>query len=453
MCSMRLFDLVKTTSFRLALTFLVLFTAAAAALFSFVAWQTKDFLSQRVDEWLLRETRTLAALPPDVIETRLAARQADGATLERPFVLFDAAGRRLAGSAIPLPAAPETPTPFNFKVAGNGAGTHFRGIVQSLQSGDRLLVAQGVGEQREFNELLANAMLLGAIVTAALGLLGAAFVGAGSVRRIDGISSAARRIMNGDLTQRLPKGPAGGDIDRLATVVNDMLDEIEHLMHEVKGVCDNIAHDMRTPLTRMLAGLERARRRAVTADDYATYVDEAVVEIRGILKTFSALLRISEVEDGVRRSGFVDVDVAAVVLDAVEFYEPLAEERGVSLTYRKGHSSIVKLSGDPNLLFEAVGNLIDNAIKFTPRGGQATVELEVVDTKTRIVVEDSGCGIPPEEAEAVLRRFHRAERSRHSPGNGLGLSLVAAIARIHGMDLLIEQPPAGCRVVLQAPNS
>lgn len=450
---MRLLDLARTTSFRLALTFLVLFSIAASSLFAFLAWQTTDFLIKRNDDWLLREMAGLQDMTPDAIKARLISRQANGLSLERSFALFDSSGQLVAGSNVPLPAnVPAEPVPFDFKVHVGSHRMPFRGLVRRLADGSRLLIAQDVAEQNEFNELLANAMLFGAAVTAALGLLGAGLVGLGSVRRIDGITRATRKIMNGDLAQRLPTGRAGGDIDRLAAVVNDMIEEIEHLVHEVKGVCDNIAHDMRTPLTRLLAGLERARRRAVTADDYARCVDEAVVEVQGILKTFSALLRISEVEDGIRRSGFVAADMAAITQDAMEFYEPFAEEREVALSFENTAGPATTIQGDPNLLFEAIGNLIDNAIKFTPSGGRASVTISRVATDIRLVVEDTGCGIPQEEAEAVLRRFHRAERSRHQPGNGLGLSLVAAISRLHGISLLIEHPDMGSRIVLTVPQ-
>ena len=253
---MRPLELARTTSFRLALTFLLLFSIAAASLFAFIAWQTSDFISKRTDEWLLREMSGLQDVAPDVIRSRLVARQANGFSLERSFALFDASGRLLAGSDIRYPAnVPSTPVPLDFKAPDGNHRMPFRGVVRRLANGEQLLIAQGVGEQHEFNELLANAMLLGAAVTAILGLLGAALVGAGSVRRIETITRTARMIMNVDLAQRLPTGRAGGDIDRLAAVVDDMLEEIEHLVHEVKGVCDDIAHDMRTPLTRMLAGL------------------------------------------------------------------------------------------------------------------------------------------------------------------------------------------------------
>lgn len=448
---MRLLELVRTTSFRLAVTFLVLFSIAAACLFAFITWQTSDFVSKRVDEWLYRELTGLDKVGITEITARLKSRQENGMSLERSFSLFDASGQRLAGSDVSLPKHhPATVTPFDFFTNVDGHRLPYRGLVKVFDTGERLMIAQEINEQREFDELLSRAMMFGAIVTATLGLVGAGLIGAGSVRRIDRITQTAERIMHGDLSQRLPTGRASGDIDRLATVVNEMLDEIEHLMHEVKGVCDNIAHDMRTPLTRLLAGLERARRRSATADEYAASIDDAVIEIQGILKTFSALLRISEVEDGIRRSGFQPVSLASIAKDAIEFYEPFAEERGVDLALIGDDDEAGMVLGDASLLFEAISNLTDNAIKFTPEGGRATITLQQVGDRISLAVEDTGCGIPPEEVEAVLRRFHRTERSRHEPGNGLGLSLVSAIARLHGMGLSIEQPPVGCRIVLDA---
>lgn len=446
---MRLIELLHTTSFRLAIAFLVLFAVASGALFAFLSWETRDFLTDRTDEWLLREVNTFSPLDDQAITSRLATRESVNAVKERPISLFDPRGVLVAGSPMTLPAADKIkPDPHNFAALRAGKRAHFRGVMKSLPSGNTLLIAQDVGELREFNDVLTNAMILGAAVTAALGLLGAAFIGAGSVRQIHTISDATRNIMSGDLTQRLPALGGSGDVRRLVKVVNSMLDEIERLMHEVKGVCDNIAHDMRTPLTRMLAGLERARRRAVTADDYAEYVDGAIVETQSMLKTFSALLRISEIEDGARRAGFVPVDMKTVISDAVDLYEPLAEERGVELSVDFGAVPL-SILGDPSLLFEAVGNLVDNAIKFTPRGGAVKITLDGHLKRPRLSVEDTGPGIPPQEKELVLQRFHRGERSRHEPGNGLGLSLVAAIARLHGIDLSLGEQKSGCNVILE----
>jgi signal transduction histidine kinase len=219
-------------------------------------------------------------------------------------------------------------------------------------------------------------------------------------------------------------------------------------MHEVKGASDGIAHDLRTPLTRLLAGLERAHRRAASAGEYAAAVEEAIVETRGILATFSAMLRISEVEDGARRAGFSQLDLGQVATDVTELYDPLAEGKGVALALENPGPGPAELPGDPSLLFEAIGNLVDNAIKFTPPGGRVTVRVVRDGGKLGIAVADTGPGIPAVEREAVLRRFYRGEKSRHTTGSGLGLTLVAAVARLHGLRLTIEDAAPGCRVTL-----
>jgi signal transduction histidine kinase len=219
-------------------------------------------------------------------------------------------------------------------------------------------------------------------------------------------------------------------------------------MREVKGVIDGIAHDLRTPLTRVVAGLERARRRATTVDEYASAIDDAVIEIKGLVGTFTALLRISEVEHSARRSGFKTVNLGTVAADVTEFYEPLAEARDISLSLQS--EGPAEMEGDPDLLFEALGNLVDNAIKFTPAGGRVAVRVARPDGQLAVIVSDTGPGIPVHERDAVIRSFYRAEKSRHTPGSGLGLALVAAVARLHGLGLTIDGANPGCRVTLRA---
>jgi signal transduction histidine kinase len=195
--------------------------------------------------------------------------------------------------------------------------------------------------------------------------------------------------------------------------------------------------------------LERAQRRATSVEQHTAAIDGAIAETRGILSTFSAMLRISEVEAGVRRSGFKTVNLTALMTDVMEFCEPLAEEKGLLLSMEVDGFGSTEMMGDPSLLFEAIGNLVDNAIKFTPSGGKITVRVFRNDETFEITVSDTGLGIAAAERQAVLRRFYRAEKSRHMPGNGLGLSLVAAISRLHGLQLLIEDASPGCRVILR----
>jgi signal transduction histidine kinase len=286
-----------------------------------------------------------------------------------------------------------------------------------------------------------------------LALAGGVMVSLGTVRRIEAIHAVSRRIMAGQLSQRLPLGKSNDDFDKLAGIVNVMLDEIERLMNEVKAAGDAIAHDLRTPLARLRGRLERARddeRRE--ADELRTDIDCAISQLDELVHTMQALLRLGAIEQGQRQAAFATLDLAETAHEVGELYAPLAEDRGVTLTVRAADRSLVL--GDRGLLFEAMVNLVDNAIKFGASGGHVQIEVVNTDAEVTMVVTDNGPGIAPEEREAVLRRFFRSDRSRSRPGTGLGLSLVAAIARLHGCKLAIEDGSEGqgCRIVLHCPR-
>jgi signal transduction histidine kinase len=451
MCSVRLVDLPRTTSFQLALRFLLLFGTASLVLFAFLYWQTASYVAVQIDNWLMREQAAFSVSDEADLRQRLGAHLVFDPSLERPLTLLDAAGHRLAGTMLDVPASKIAAMPRDrlsqFTIRQGSRTTTFRALLHQRASGELLLVARDMNDAQTFDRILIDAFIWGGLFTAILGLVGAAIVGADSVRRIDAITRAIQRIVSGDLSERLPTQGRRDDFDRLSVVINAMLAEIERLMQEVKGVCDNIAHDLRTPLTRLLAGLERTRRRAGPIEDHASAIDEAIVEMRGVLKTFAALLRISEVESGARRAGFTDADISEVLADAVELYEPAAEAKGIRLWLAPRDNPAV-IRGDPNLLFEVVANLIDNALKFTQRGGCVTVRGFAGNGTIGFQVEDTGPGIPEAERDAVQRRFYRTEASRHTPGSGLGLALVAAVARLHGMDLTIAGANPGCRITI-----
>ena len=450
---MRLTDLRRTTSFRLAVLFLLLFGTAATLLCGFLFLQTRSYLAQRADATLRVELTALDQMDRTELAQVLAAHVAMDRHLQRPFAWFDARGERIGGSALTPPRfqvlAHPIGQPFAFMLQRDGRTVHFRGLTRALTGQQFLLVAEDMTSIRAFRDLLLRSCLWGGAATILLGLIGAAIAGAGAVRRIDGITRAVQRIVRGDLAGRLPTPGRSSDLDRLALEINFMLGEIERLMLEVKGVCDNVAHDLRTPLTRLLAGLERARRRAGSMDDYAVAVDEVMQGIRGLLQTFAAMLRIAEVESGARRAGFAELDLVQISTDVVEFYEPIAEQKGVVL--RQLGDAAVPMRGDPSLLFEALGNLVDNALKFTPPGGQVGVRVFAGADGQGIEVSDTGPGIPPDQREAVLRRFYRAEQSRHTPGSGLGLALVSGVAGLHNMLVRISEANPGCRIALVGP--
>lgn len=413
--------------------------------------QTTHYINSRVDDWLTREQSFFGIVQRDGLVERLDAHVIADPTLERPLTLFDPTGHYLAGTRLALSpselGAMPRDVPFRFVLRQAGKVLVFRGLVHLRPNGNLLLVARDMEGVRQFAKMLLNAFVSGGLVAAILGLTGAAIIGADAVRRLDGVTRAIQRIVRGNLSERLPTHGRADDLDRLVLVINGMLGELERLMQEVKGVCDNVAHDLRTPLTRLLAGLERTRRRSAAAEDYAAAIDEAVVEIKDVLKTFAAILRISEVESGARRTGFTDVDLREVVADAAELYEPMAEAKGVRLLLASDHGPAV-MRGDPNLLFEAVGNLVENALKFAPPGSCVTVGGFARMGIVGLEVVDAGPGIPPGERDAVLRRFYRSETSRHTPGSGLGLALVTAVARLHGMDLAISDARPGCRITI-----
>ena len=446
---MRLTDLPRTTSFRLSVLFLALFGVSSMVFFGFLYWQATTYLNSSVDHWIQRDSVVYLGSPGDIVP-RLTTHAERDPDAWRPFGLFDRYGRYIAGN---LKSLPERPVPFGryfeYKLERNGMEAPFRGVGYRMANEDILILSYNVNEIRGFKHLLLDSMTWGGIMVFAIGIAGAVFTGLGAVRQISGVTSAVDRIVSGNLAERLPTRRGAGDMDRLVNLVNGMLDDIERLMREVKGVTDDIAHDLRTPLTRLLGGLERARRRAISAEEYARAVDEAIAETKAVLGTFSALLRIAEVEDGARRAGFTKVDLGRIAADVVEFHAPVAEERGVLLSFDTDAPSLTHMFGDPSLMFEAISNLVDNAIKFSPTGGCVGVRTFCHKGRIGVAVSDNGPGIPESEREAVLRRFHRLEKSRHTPGSGLGLSLVAAVAKLHGLSLTIDSSYPGSCVTLE----
>ncbi len=446
---MRLLEIPRTSSFRIALLFLLLFGAASVAMFVFIYWQTAGYLVSESDATFARLIATYKALDePSLIREIDEHWRVDPGRM-RPRSVFDASGKWLAGGLDTLPKIPAYDEPFEFAAADIDGNSHpVRAMAHRLPNGEILVVTQDMFDIRKFDSLLARAIALGGALVLVIGFIGAVAMGLGAQRRIDAFTGEIQGIVKGGLVGRLPVLGSSDDIDRLATVVNSMLDEIERLMSEVKGVCDDIAHDLRTPLTRLIAGLERAERRAASGEEFADAIAQAHEEARLLLATFRALLRISEIEDSARRSEFVAVDLNRVARDVVEFFEPIAEEKKITIRIEGGGSPVCVL-GDTHMLFDATCNLVDNALKFTQERGEVVVKTACVGREIVLEVRDNGPGIPEDEREAVLRRFYRSERSRHTPGNGLGLSMVAAVAKLHNMALVVEDGSPGCRIFLK----
>ncbi len=268
--------------------------------------------------------------------------------------------------------------------------------------------------------------------------------------RIAAIGATAGAIMRGDLRQRVPTAGSGDEFDALAGTINDMLAQIERLIDGVRNVSNAIAHDLRTPLAETRGRLEDLLRHRPAPDAAFAEVEEAVADIDRLIGTFNALLRLAEIDSGVRRAGFVRVDLGDVVRSVGDLYAPAAEARGVRFAGAANVS--VAVDGDPSLLAQASGNLVDNAVKYAPSGGQVTLGLALDGDAVRVVVRDDGPGIPDADKPKVVARFYRGDASRSAPGVGLGLSLVAAVAALHGGRLELADAHPGLAASLVLPR-
>jgi len=321
-------------------------------------------------------------------------------------------------------------------------------VATQTRDGRWLVLVRDNGSLFAVTRIILHALFWGVTLTIIPGIAGWHLLRRRPLRRIRAIQASAEAIVAGDLTRRLPLSNRRDELDMLATIVNAMLERIERLMHEVKGVCDNIAHDLRTPLTRLRAQLYRIQQQAGDDSTLAVQLDSVLGEADTLMARFRGLLRISELEDRQRRSGFVQLDPVPLLLELHDFYLPLAEE-GELVFKLQLPQTLPALNGDRALLFEAVANLLSNSIKFTPPGGEVILRGVSEGGFTRIEVLDSGPGIPEAEREAVFQRFYRAEGGHQKSGFGLGLSIVAAIAGLHGFALEVGSSElGGARLVL-----
>ncbi|MNM66122.1 Sensor protein QseC [compost metagenome] len=315
-------------------------------------------------------------------------------------------------------------------------------VAIKVRDGRWLLLVRDNGSLFVVTRIILHALLWGLSLTIIPGIAGWYLLRRRPLKRIRAIQASAEQIVAGDLTRRLPLSARRDELDMLAAIVNAMLDRIERLMHEVKGVCDNIAHDLRTPLTRLRAQLYRIRQHAGDDSPQADALEQAIGETDTLMARFRGLLRISELEDRQRRAGFVELDPHALLRELHDFYLPLAEDGEIALQLEMA-DQLPALHGDRELLFEALANLLGNAIKFTPAAGQVLLRARSDATGLRIEVHDSGPGIPEDERGAVLKRFYRSEQGHRHPGFGLGLSVVAAIVDLHGFALEVGASELG----------
>jgi signal transduction histidine kinase len=445
----RLKELFRTTSFRLTLLFGASFVGVMCLLFGLIYWKSAGYLTRQVDASLQNDAGEFAEAKPADWKKQVSEEIGDPRQ-KRTVAIFTTEGKLLAGNLKQVPRDFPVDGRVHEFTDGDSAAPHagdrvvIRALAKRMPTGELLVLAQNINELHKFHELILKAVKVAIALTVGLGIAGCVVMSIISLRRLDAMRRTSAKIMAGDLSQRFPTSDSDDDFHQLTRIVNSMLDEIERLMDEVKGVCDNIAHDLRTPLTRLRARLEGALWLSDRERDHQSAIEEAIRETDQLLNTFTALLRISEIEHGKRRAGFRNIDLRLVATEVGELYEPLAEEKGIKFQIKA--DSVLPIHGDRDLLFEAFSNLVDNAVKFTPSGGNVAVTLYQERGGTVFEVADTGPGIPQESREAVFRRFNRGDTTRLTPGTGLGLSLVAAVARLHLFELSIDDEGKGCRL-------
>ncbi|GLQ99566.1 sensor histidine kinase [Dyella mobilis] len=447
----------RATTSRLLLAYGVFFVIWGMVLLGYIYWETRHYLETRTDLQLKQQITYLRSLDEDHMLLALH----DYVILERTnynaWGLFDSHKKWLYGDVLQFPSglaidSDSVRMPTEQVISGPFAPpTPMLSVIATrLGNGEVLVLAHTTRIAARVGGIILHALWWGFSFTLVPGLIGGLILNRGPRRRIRQIESATQPIMRGDLRQRLPVSNRGDELDRLAAIVNDMLDQIERLMGEVKGVCDNIAHDLRTPLTRLRSQLYRVQQELSEDNPHASLIERCASDVDEVLARFRALLRISELEDRRRREGFVAVDLGETLERVYELYAPLAEDQQLQFDLHAEPGLVVQ--ADPDLLFEALGNLVGNAIKFTPAGGTVTLSAALGDAgRAHIEVADSGPGIPEELRHAVWQRFYRGDSSRDGSGHGLGLSIVAAIAKLHDFELSIDGGGTGTRMGMDCP--
>ena len=459
--------LVRTTAFRLTLVYLFLFAIFAASLLGYFAWNTRRLITEEITQTVNAETSEFNEIygrrglffVARAIEYRSLR---PGANL---YLLTSPTGQAIAGNVGSL--APGVMATIGWSETAyrrieDADDRDHRALVRvtELENGFRLLIGRDLAERRRLFGIVAKAAQWSILIVVVLGLGGGVFVARRVLTRIDAMSGTAHRIMVGDLSERLPVGRSGDELDRLAENLNAMLERIEALMAGLKEVSDNIAHDLKTPLTRLRNRAEEALAKSGCEADYRAALERTIEESDGLIRTFNALLMIARAESGQARGNMDDFDAAEVAGGIHELYEPLAEDDGMTL---KVKTEAAPIHGNRELISQALANLVENAIKYgkpaaQPAGSvvsmdsrQITIEARREGDQVLLSVTDRGPGIPEGDRKHVVERFVRLEASRTMPGSGLGLSLASAVATLHGGELRLGDAQPGLVATLALP--
>ena len=447
--------MIRSASLRFAALFGIVFALSALALVAFLWFSTANLLDRQVEAAINADAQGLVerwsegGIPALLltIQERLGENVDDDAIYE----VTDPLQRWVAGNLDKWPKKVELPGTF-YELQVARAGTRSLADVRryDLPGGFRLLVGRDVRGRVELRRLLTNALFSSLLVIAVLGAAGAFVIRKLFRRMVAEVSATAEAIAGGDLTPRVRRSGSGDEFDRMAESINTMLERIARLMDGVRQVSNAIAHDLRTPITRARARLEDAVLHARSEAELRAGVERAVSDLDNVTAVFQALMRIAEIEVGARRSAFAEVDLGPMLADLAELYGAVAEEHG-ALTLRLDVPDTLAILGDRDLLQQAIANLLDNAIKFSPDGGRITLSAARLDRQVRLSVADEGPGIPEADRPRATERFFRGEAARSTPGSGLGLALVQAVALLHEGTLVLEDAHPGLRAILAIP--
>jgi signal transduction histidine kinase len=453
--------LVRTTAFKIVAVYLVVFAVFAAGIIAYLARHTQQLVVSQITETVEAETRSLQEeftvgginRLVDVVEARA---QQPGSNL---YLVTTFAGAAIVGNVEVPNESLGRPgwSEISYRRAEDADERHVsRALVRVsvLPGGFRLVVGRDFEERDKLRQILAQPARWAVVFLVILGVGGGLFIARRVLKRIDAMTATSDRIMAGDLSGRLPVAGSDDEFDRLASSLNAMLERIEALMAGVKQMSDNIAHDLKTPLTRLRNQAEEALRRGKSEADYRAALEATIEESDALIRTFDALLMISRAEAGEVRMHMADFDAADVANSVGELYEPLAEEKGLRFTVKA--NGPLPLHGNRELIGQALANLVDNAIKHgepasTETAAEIRVDASMRDGRVLLTVSDRGPGIPDGDRTRVLERFVRLEASRSRPGAGLGLSLAAAVAHLHGGELVLEDNHPGLRATLAIP--
>jgi signal transduction histidine kinase len=459
--------LIRTTAFRLTLVYLFLFALFAASLLGYFAWNTRRMITEQISTTVNAEMdelseifgrRGLRGLVFNIENRALRP----GANL---YLLTTPNGQAVAGNVGSLAPGVMGTTGWSetaYRRLDDQDNADHRALVRvtQLSSGFRLLIGRDLEERRRLFVIVAKAAQWSILVVVVLGIGGGIFVARRVLRRIDAMTGTTQRIMAGDLSGRLPVGRSGDELDRLAGNLNAMLERIEALMMGLKEVSDNIAHDLKTPLTRLRNRAEEALAKSATEAEYRAALERTIEESDGLIRTFNALLMIARAESGQARGNMDNFDAAEVANGIHELYEPLAEDGGMSLQVK---TAPVPVHGNRELISQALANLVENAIKYgkpaqQPQGAVVSMDAKQILIEARregsqvlLSVTDHGPGIPEGDRKHAVERFVRLEASRTQPGSGLGLSLAAAVATLHGGELRLSDADPGLIATLAIP--